>query len=362
VDEQHVGAAVQCGKCTRPFSVKGAAAQPSAAPPSPAAPSQAGGFWAGLREGLSRFLPMTVRPEPEKKPAEEEEVLPDLDGPGAAALLDPDASGPAPPAAAGCRLDVGSATSPGRVRLRNEDSFLVHHLAWSNLDRRREIALAVVADGLGGHEAGDLASGLVIRIVGGALAPLLGNALSGQSQDDSPARLAETIKNAIKGANHTVYRKGQAEAGCKGMGATAAVVLVWDGQVHIGHVGDCRVYRFHDGELTQVTRDQTLVARMVELGQLTPQEAQTHPARNEVIQAIGNYSDIDPASYQLKLLPGDWLVVACDGLHAHVGSRTLAEAIKGAGASASALAGQLVELANKGGGTDNCTVVAVRCY
>jgi protein phosphatase len=146
------------------------------------------------------------------------------------------------------------------------------------------------------------------------------------------------------------------------MGATAAVLLVYDGQVAISHVGDTRVYHFRNDKLTQVTRDQTLVQRMVDLGQLSQQEALTHPARNEVTSAVGKFADLQPVPYQLKLAPGDWLVVACDGLHAHVDADSLQELIRDAVPSASYLANHLVELADRAGGSDNCTVVALRCY
>ena len=92
------------------------------------------------------------------------------------------------------------------------------------------------------------------------------------------------------------------------MGATAAVVFVWDGEVRIAHVGDCRVYHHHAGKLTQVTTDQTLVARMVELGTLTPEEAKSHPSRNEVTHAVGKYPTLEPARHQLRLEPGDRFV------------------------------------------------------
>jgi protein phosphatase len=114
--------------------------------------------------------------------------------------------------------------------------------------------------------------------------------------------------------------------------------------------------------LTQVTRDQTLVARMVELGKLTPAEALVHPQRNEVTQAVGKHTQLLPAAYPLRLSAGDWLVVACDGLHAHVDEPMLRAALMPASASAGNLAQQLVDLANQRGGSDNCTVVAVRCW
>jgi protein phosphatase len=259
-------------------------------------------------------------------------------------------------------VDIGAASSRGRVRERNEDSLFVQQLSWISLGERHEIALIVVADGMGGYEAGDRASCLVIRTMGSVLAPLLTGALNGKFKDASAPDLAETIDYAMREANRAVYRKAQSDPACKGMGSTAAVVLVWDGQALIGHVGDCRVYHQRADRLVQVTRDQTLVARMVELGQLTPEEALEHPARNEVTQAIGKRAEVEPARYHRTLLRGDWLIVACDGLHAHVEDQTLQEAVSGAALAAAPLANQLVDLADRRGGTDNCTVVAACCY
>jgi protein phosphatase len=146
------------------------------------------------------------------------------------------------------------------------------------------------------------------------------------------------------------------------MGATAAVVVIWNGRVVVGQVGDCRVYHQHAGHLKQVTRDQTLVNRMVELGQLSPREAADHPASNEVLQAIGMRTAIEPAQYKLKLVPSDWLLVACDGLHGQVDDQTIQATVGSAPPAAALLAGRLADLADHSGGADNCTVVAVRCY
>jgi protein phosphatase len=247
------------------------------------------------------------------------------------------------------------------VRERNEDSFLVLQASWANLDRWREMAVVVVADGMGGHQAGDRASGLVIGAMANALAPLLADAVTGLFTARAGA-LPKAIDAAFGQANRTVAEVARADAGCKGMGATAVVLVILDDQAHIGLVGDCRVYHQRDNQLTQVTRDQTLVARMVELGQLTPEEAVNHPRVNEVTQAVGLHNAVQPAHYELKLTPGDWLVVACDGLYAHVEDRLLQEAIGQGAAPPAALAHHLVGLANQRGGTDNCTVVAVRWH
>jgi protein phosphatase len=259
------------------------------------------------------------------------------------------------------RLDIGSATSPGRQRARNEDSFLVQQLSWSNLESRHEAALLVVADGMGGHADGDRASLLTIQTVGPALAPVLQQFFEGQEDGSAAKSRKDALVAALQLANTLVYQQGK-QAGSKGMGATAAVVLVRDGLMEIGHVGDCRVYHFHGGTLRQLTRDQTLVARLVELGQLSEAEAEDHPKSNEVTQAIGKYPQLDPAYYQQKLAHGDWLIVACDGLHAHVKKHTLEEVLRAAPLSAALVAHHLVDLTNFHGGSDNCTVVALRCY
>jgi protein phosphatase len=260
------------------------------------------------------------------------------------------------------RLDIGAGTSVGRVRARNEDSFLIHHIGWSNKSQNRDVALAIVADGLGGHNAGDMASGMAITGIGNALASFLTNGLNSQLNQISPAGIAQSIESAIKAANQAIFNRSQPDASLRGMASTAAVVVVWDGLAVIGHVGDCRVYHWRNGSLSQVTKDQTLVMRMVDMGQLTLAQAATHPARNEVAQAIGLRSVIDPAPYQVRLASGDWLIIACDGLHAHVDARTLEQTIRTAAPAAAYVANNLVEMANQGGGTDNITVIAIRCY
>jgi protein phosphatase len=143
------------------------------------------------------------------------------------------------------------------------------------------------------------------------------------------------------------------------MGATVAAILIVDGRAVIGHVGDCRVYHHSGEEWRQITRDQTVVARMVELGQLSEAEAKTHPSRHEVAQAVGRHPELEPAIYEVNLATGDWLLAASDGLHAHVGSETLQDALESTPA-ALALAHRLVRLADENGGSDNCTVGAIR--
>lgn len=313
VAEEHLGKPVRCGQCRRVFT-----------PPAPA-----------------------------------DDCLPTFDEPEPVAPRTPSSTtGPRMRS----RLDIGAATSVGRVRQRNEDSFLVQHVCWSNLDDRHEVALVVVADGMGGYDAGDRASELTIRTVGASLGPLLAGALSSKLTEAAAGALLGSVADSLRDAHRAVLQKGQSDRSCKGMGATAAVALVWDDSAFAVHVGDARVYHQSGGRLRQVTKDQTLVMRMVEMGTLSPQEALTHPKRNEVAQAIGKQPDLTPGEYRLTLNRGDWLVIACDGLHAHVEANELEAMIASAPASATLFVEQLVDEVNRRGGSDNVTVAAVRCY
>ena len=226
----------------------------------------------------------------------------------------------------------------------------------------QEIVLLVLADGMGGYEGGCLASRLTTQTVASTLAPLLTGALTGQFKASAPEALAENIDYALLEANRAVHRKAQADPAYKGMGATAVAVLIWDGRVLIGHVGDCRVYHQRGNRLTQLTKDQTLVARMVELGTLTPKEARSHPSRNEVAQAVGKHTDLSPARYDTALTVGDWLIAASDGLHVHLDEADLQAEMSRPASSAAERARRLTAAADERGGSDNCTVICVRCW
>jgi protein phosphatase len=246
------------------------------------------------------------------------------------------------------------------LRERNEDSFLVQHWTWANQDRFDELALVVVADGMGGHRAGAHASGLVVRTVALTLAPLLSGVWKSESRSWTINHLESDLIQAILEANRAVHGQAQRDPECEGMGATAVAALVWNNRAVICHVGDTRVYHRRGSEFVQVTRDQTLVARMIELGQLAPEEADTHPARHEVLQALGRREDLEPAAYTLQLAPHDWLIVASDGLHADLEAGAIQNAFQSANPSAGWIAHHLVKAAEEAGGSDNCTVVAIR--
>jgi protein phosphatase len=272
------------------------------------------------------------------------------------------------------RLEIAAWTTMGMVRSGNEDAFALLHAAEAHENQLGEAALVLLADGMGGYEAGEVAAAMAIRALrsnlvqqqpfagfaGGAVVP------SGSDEPNQHPRLGvdvETCKRllaaALQDANRQVYAAARAGPSSEGMGCTVEVVYVDGRHVVVGHVGDSRTYHLHQGRLLQLTRDQTWVQRMVELGVLSPQEAETHPRRSELQQAIGGEPEVKPAFYDSTLKPGDWVVVCSDGLSNHLLSDTLQEMLQAA-PSAEWAARRLVNAVNLAGATDNATVVVIR--
>ncbi|MFO0841911.1 MAG: protein phosphatase 2C domain-containing protein [Gemmataceae bacterium] len=278
------------------------------------------------------------------------------------------------------RLDVACWTSTGAVRTGNEDAFAVLHAAESRQDDLGEAALVLLCDGMGGYEAGEVAAALAIQSLRQALTQLRPFSVAAGASPFDTDVLAHTpragghvgpraelddvkkaIKAALKDANRAVFQASRAPGSRRrGMGCTAEVVYLDGRQVVVGHVGDSRTYHLHHGRLTQLTRDQTLVNRLVELGTLSAEEAEAHPRRNELQQALGGQPDVDPGLYHATLSAGDWVLVCSDGLTNHVNSRDLEQMLLTEATSAEMAARRLVNLTLMLGATDNVTVVAVR--
>ncbi|MCS7166684.1 MAG: protein phosphatase 2C domain-containing protein [Gemmatales bacterium] len=256
------------------------------------------------------------------------------------------------------RLEVAGFTITGNARERNEDALLIRLTSWSEGENWHDAALLVVADGMGGYRGGDQAAQMTIRAVGHALDFLFDGALLGRFRDTSLGQIAETVEFALQDVSRQIYQRGQQEAQLQGMGATVVLALIWSGQVLIYHVGDTRAYLSRAGRFQQITKDQTLVARMVELGQLSPEEARHHPKRHEVSQALGKRLTVEPGRYQMDLQPGDWLVLSSDGLHADLEESAIASLVSRHQGSARQLTELLARAAVHAGGSDNITVVA----
>jgi serine/threonine protein phosphatase PrpC len=263
------------------------------------------------------------------------------------------------------RLEIAAWTTTGMVRTGNEDTFALLHAIEARQDELGESALVLLADGMGGYEAGEVAAALAVHALRAFLlrqkpfALLAGDTPSAAGTFDME-RCRDLIRDALQEANRQVFTAARSGVGRRGMGCTAEVVYVHGRHFIVGHVGDSRTYHLHQGKLVQVTRDHTLVNRLVELGTLTPEEAETHPRRSELQQAIGGHAEVEPAIYEGTLLPRDWIVVCSDGLSNHVTVSELQHMLQTEATSAEMAARRLVNFANIKGAADNATVVVLR--
>ncbi len=227
------------------------------------------------------------------------------------------------------RIRVGAATDVGRARERNEDSLLAAP------------PLYAVADGMGGHRGGNVASELALQVLS-------------RMGDGSWDRLADQVREA----NRAILERAQGDRSLSGMGTTLTAAFTEGDVIHLAHVGDSRAYLLREGELHRLTEDHTLVHRMAVEGKITEAEEETHPQRSILIRALGVEELVDVDEVPVHALPGDRVLLCSDGLHSMVAEedirRTLAEA-----SDAQDAADQLVDLANRAGGLDNITVIVL---
>jgi protein phosphatase len=228
---------------------------------------------------------------------------------------------------------VGVRSDVGKVREGNEDSYFV------------EAPLFAVADGMGGHVAGDVASATAVDVIKERAADV---------SLDQP----ETLSTLLRQANRAIFQKARSDATLKGMGTTCTLVLIEGDKAEFAHVGDSRAYLFRDGELTQLTEDHTLVDRMVREGRLRREEAQHHPQRSIITRALGVDADVEVDLKPLELSVGDRIVLNSDGLTSMIDDDRLREALASESDPQGA-ADRLVDLANEAGGEDNITVVVI---
>jgi protein phosphatase len=230
--------------------------------------------------------------------------------------------------------DSSGSTDAGRKRRRNEDSF-VH-----------DPPLFAVADGMGGAQAGEVAS----RLAAAAF-----REFHEADELDPEARVAAIIQEA----NRRIYERARSDAQASGMGTTITAALVAEDGVAVGHVGDSRAYRLRNGQLEQLTEDHSLVADLVRSGRLTPDEADSHPQRSVITRALGTDPHVDVDTFTADAQAGDVFLLCSDGLTTMVGDEEITETVAQASSLEQATKA-LVRAANKAGGEDNVTVVLFR--
>lgn len=254
----------------------------------------------------------------------------------------------------GQRLIFGQFSDIGMVRGNNQDAILAAVASSASIDDLPDFGIFIVADGMGGHHDGEKAASITTRIVAQyVLGEILGAMLEQTMDDPERPAITEVLREALQRANRAV--SAQVPEG----GTTASMATIIGDLAYIAHVGDSRVYQLTDGGIDQITRDHSLVQRLIELDQLTPEEAAEHPQRNVLYRAIGQNETLDVDSITRRLPPHSRLLLCSDGLWNLVPEETIRE-ISASHSSPQEVCDRLVNLANERGGPDNISVIVVQ--
>ncbi|WP_420468025.1 Stp1/IreP family PP2C-type Ser/Thr phosphatase [Panacagrimonas sp.] len=253
--------------------------------------------------------------------------------------------------ALGNRIATALCTDVGKVRGNNEDS----------VAEDPEIGLLVLADGMGGYNAGEVASQIAVRtIVDVVRTEWQESSLSARVRQDGPSPEAVLLEHAVQAAHQAIFRAAQSDAQMAGMGTTVVAVLLHDNRMVVAHVGDSRLYRYRFGQLRQVTRDHSLLEELVAKGHFSREDAATMVRKNIVTRALGVDPQVKVDVTEEALDVGDFLLLCSDGLSDMVPDEAMRLSLHRYGDDLPAAAGNLVDLALAQGGKDNVSVILAR--
>ena len=242
-------------------------------------------------------------------------------------------------------MEIGVKTSKGKIREINQDSYYI--------SADENCPLFIIADGMGGHKAGEVASKLAVEIISSSFE----NQIKNIEMDDNS--IINAIKNSIWRANDEIYRKSIENEEYSGMGTTVTMAYETNGNIFIGHVGDSRAYLLRDNTLYQITKDHSLVEELVKNGSITREEARFHPQKNIITRAVGTDKEVEIDLIVKEKSKGDILLLCTDGLTNMLNDEEIKELliINDDMQKACEL---LVQLSNEKGGLDNISVVAIK--
>jgi len=249
-------------------------------------------------------------------------------------------------------LSFWAATDVGKKRETNEDNFLVD----------KKLSLFVVADGMGGHASGEVASQMAVHELRNAV-DAGRDAIERFAKGDATAQqeILNLLEHAVEAACQAIYLKGQAEPEKRGMGTTTSALLIAGDRGFIAHVGDSRIYMLRAGQVIQLTEDHSLVNELIRRGRVTKENFDTSPYKaykNAVTRAVGVYETVQGDTFDFEILPGDQFLLCSDGLHAYLNDPRIVDSLKGD--DVKTLPKRFIDLANAGGGHDNITAIVVR--
>lgn len=248
-------------------------------------------------------------------------------------------------------LELASNSDVGRKRAHNEDS--------SAIDA--SLGLLIIADGMGGYRAGEVASAVAISTIMQHIRRRLPQLKPQQIDPETGFSLESIIaRDAIREANYDVYRAAQDHAKYEGMGTTALLVLFYDNHFTVAHVGDSRLYRVREGRLDKITNDHSLIQELVDRGLYTQEQAEAKTPRNLVTRALGINETVNVDIFEEAVLPGDLFLLCTDGLSDMVDDKEIHLTLKTYNDNLNRAAQELVNLANARGGKDNISVVLAR--
>ncbi|HZO03082.1 MAG TPA: Stp1/IreP family PP2C-type Ser/Thr phosphatase [Burkholderiales bacterium] len=248
-------------------------------------------------------------------------------------------------------LEIATCTDPGMVRSHNEDSIAADHAN----------GLVVLADGMGGYNAGEVASGMATTVIVTEMRQILQNAkpydVDTRTSEEIAARL---VREQVLKANSSIYQAAQSQPQYAGMGTTLVVCLYYDNRMLVAHLGDSRLYLLRDGKFTQVTRDHSLLQEQIDSGIITPEQAKRAQHKNLVTKALGIDPTVEPEIHEYSTRSGDVYLLCSDGLCDMVEDEDIGMTLQTLGGNLKLAAQQLVQMANDNGGRDNVSVILVR--
>jgi serine/threonine protein phosphatase PrpC len=248
-------------------------------------------------------------------------------------------------------LEIASHTDPGMVRSHNEDS--IASIA--------EKGLVVLADGMGGYNAGEVASGMATTVITTELQQLLEDHPPHKVDPQSGQKAAmKMLREQVAKANASIYQASQSQPQYAGMGTTLVVALFYDNKMMVAHIGDSRLYRMRGDEFGQVTKDHSLLQEQIDAGVLTKEQAKYSSNKNLVTRALGIDPAVEAEIHEHDTQPGDIYLLCSDGLSDMVSDEDIGMALQALGANLNLAAQQLVQMANDNGGRDNISAILIK--